>query len=514
MSRNTTTTTSSATGQLTTPQSHIFLTKIRLPDGKESLITSSESLNNTSVRINSRDNGIAIFLLMGLCLQQNGITDNGSELMRLINRVISYRGIPADVWKHALTFIIPTDERFGHEQLVQTGNYAVAIKRPSFFPRIEMNPSFVVDAAMRGQEDIVLNIINADPSYLLKKAKVKNSVDIEYEVTPLQAAIMTGDAQMAEKMREHFARLTTDLEGNPIDGVVEMEKQFKEIYTKSLRNYLEKQMAKIARLSSLKSIGSETVIDELAQARMRHYAYRRALQSDDTRLIFEAHTQAQKDNAFDFKPYADAIAIATQAELDDAVNLIGASFTQTDDARAKPFDQLTLVEKLNRFREEFVKHMQSEIIFNPNHIASALAVNEKKYEALASAATDVKYKKRTVIFLQLVGFSQRVASEPYKQDIRQGTCNLTEDKEPRARPSFFNVIDCNDKITRNSRTDVSLVDSSVIDGVGFKFGVGCEGLEVRGGAYSRIKYFQNLCGAKTSSFQNLCSERQFAPAHA
>ena len=199
-----------------------------------------------------------------------------------------------------------------------------------------MDPVFVVDAAILGKKDIVMNILRADPSYLLKKAKVKNSVGVEYDVTPLQAAIMTTDIQMAEKMKRGFERLTADLNDQPIDGIAEMHRQIKDIYLKSLR-----------------SLQPDTQVSE----------------SDDISVIIGAHNQAQEANAFDFKPYVEAILAASQAELDVVMQLIntkpseeaaqvaastGVSVTQTDEARAKSFDELTLVEKLNRFREEFV----------------------------------------------------------------------------------------------------------------------------------------------------------------
>ena len=79
----------------------------------------------------------------------------------------------------------------------------------------------------------------------------------------------------------------------------------------------------------------------------------------------------------------------------------------------------------------------------------------------------------------MVGEAQRKASEPVKQDIRQGTYYLTktnyltETNEPRSRPSRFNVWDnATVKIARSSLVDVSLIDSSSFDGLGYKFGVG------------------------------------------
>lgn len=526
-----------AAGQLTTPQSDIFLTEIRLPDdkksiiatsqqpgdasvcmelpddkksivttsqqpgdasartklpdGKKSIIATSQPLSNASVRMNSRDNNGAIFLLMGLCLQNN-ITLDPSPLMRLISRIIGYRGMGSDMWREILTFTtgIPA-----HDQQEQIGHYALSLKRPLLFSSaVTMDPSTVVDATLRGDETIIRNILNADPRYLLKIGTAKNSVNSKFTGTPFQAAIATGDDAMCEMMKAHFERL--------LDGKVEMDRQLREMYEKSLLSYSDKQFAEITRLNKLKAAGSKTVDDKLRIARQRFETYLHALESNDVRLIFATHVKAQNDNAFDFEPYADAIANASQAELDDAINLTGASFKETDDARAKSFDQLTLVEKLNRFREELVRHMQSELIFNPYHIVSALAANEKKYFDFRDTSTDIDHKKSTVIFSQLVGFSQRFASEAYKQDIRQGVEFLARGKESRMRPTQFNEYD-GDNFVQNSLVDVSSVDALVIDGLGYKFGVYefCCAWTILPSSV----FFRALCLKKTLGFQNLCA---------
>ena len=113
--------------------------------------------------------------------------------------------------------------------------------------------------------------------------------------------------------------------------------------------------------------------------------------------------------------------------------------------------------------------MQREIIFNPQHILTALKAND----AACNTRPNIHnykdyYKRRNVIFSQLCGFAQRLASEPVKQDIRQGACYLIEENERRTRQSRFNTLDNNYDVVKNSLVDVSV--SSVIDGLGYKFG--------------------------------------------
>lgn len=489
-----------------TPSQHIFTTKITRSDGEKRHVMSSQPLSDSSIRINAPGNSGSVFLLIGLCLQNNRVVDNNT-LARLINRIIYYRGMVPDVWENILTF------SFG-EQQESLSRYIVAIRKPIFFPQITTNPSDIVDAAIRGEEDVVLNILKADPSYLLKTAKIKNSVGVDFKVTPLQAAIIATDVQLIEKMEVHFARLP--------NGDVEMQEQIFQIYKKSLRVYLDKQEEKITRMTELKKSGTAINEAELTEAQTRRDAYLTAVRNTDINVIFKAHNQAQEHNTFDFDPYVNAILSAPDAELDAVMELINATTPEetatvisrylvapkeSDVARAKSFDELTLVEKLNRFREEFVKHTQQEIIFNPNHILTGSRRNEKTWDAVdAGRITDPDYKKRSIIFSQLIGWAQRNAHEPVKQDMRQGTWYLIEENEPRTRQSRFNEYR-NGIVRRNSLVDVSLVDSHVVDGVGYKFALAACACVRRVapaiGGSGPSSPFQNLCRAKTASFQNL-----------
>src|SRR3989338_2375889 len=256
-----------------------------------------------------------------------------------------------------------------------------------------------------------------------------------------------------------------------------MQSQIKAIYINSLQNYCDIQKAVLKKLET-KQVQLLELSPHLLKAQERQY--------DEIQKKIEAHNQAQEHNAFDFQPYVNAILSAPDAELDVVMELINATTPEetaavvarylvaekpSDAARLKSFDELTLVEKLNRFREELVKHMQQEIIFNPNHILAGLKHNEETWNADdAGRIADPGYKKRTIIFSQLAGWAQRNAAEPVKQDIRRG-CKydyFTEDEEPRTRRSRFNKYSRNGNIVRNSLADVSLVDSSVVDGLGYK----------------------------------------------
>ena len=67
---------------------------------------------------------------------------------------------------------------------------------------------------------------------------------------------------------------------------------------------------------------------------------------------------------------------------------------------------------------------------NTNIFPAGLKINERVWDEIRAGnyIADPYYKKRAVIFSQLVGWAQRNAAEPVKQDIRQGTSYLTKKK--------------------------------------------------------------------------------------
>src|SRR3990167_1493188 len=515
----------------TTRSNNIFVTPITQPDGTTRPVISSASLNDQSVRVNDHGNSGALFLLMTLVENQTFRDQPGVGPAVIAKMCV-------DVWKHMIgNLILGTNTP---DQTDSIGHYAIALRRPvSIFKRIKMNPFVIVDAAMRGQEDVVLNILSADSSYLLTRATVENSVGMEYEVTALQAAVMANDVQLIERMKEHFECLRTNLEGKPIDGLAEMKGQVIAIYKKSLQRYFDLTEEKIEKLNvevetttaeitelekTISTLSAEKYKktsdwDALQSARETLSAKNKALGAATEALsnakrhsaqyletvrdttdpnylekLIQTHDRAQTRNKFDFEPYIKAICDIDsndplqKQQLDDVVALIDAATPKETEAVAKrtgvfhteigftdkdgrvytreevqslPFNQLTLVQKLNRFREKFTEHMQQEMIFNPNHILEGL----KQHDRTLHEVRDPSYAKNAVIFSLLVGWAQRKAAEPVKQDIRQGAGYLTWGGESRTRQSGFNTRNNTTRsIDQNSIVDVSISSPGVIDG--------------------------------------------------
>ncbi|OGT44605.1 MAG: hypothetical protein A3E82_04710 [Gammaproteobacteria bacterium RIFCSPHIGHO2_12_FULL_38_11] len=535
--------------QLTTNLSrHICVTPVTDVDGQKRQIISSKSLTDQSVLLNAKQDEFdasmtrnrkiiykkkstqtqtisGAWFLMNILFSQGNIWCRGVMPTDGVEAHITWM-VP-DVWKVIFQFTLGILQ---HDQVEELGHYALAINRASTFAQIEMSLDQVIDAVVRADEDKVKHILNSNPLYLLKKLNLSeipnalrthSSVGAPFtgllaaarnriQLTPFQAALACGDDDMCKMMAEQFAHLTVDLEGKPIDGMGEMKRQYQEIYTKSLQNYLNKQKTEIIRLITLQSelkqddpnytATHKDIEEKIKKAQNNVRAYTKAFiesrsETDENKsieILEKAHLQAQIDNQFDTRPYFEAIESATPAEidalhriittttqqaLDDAILATDTSFTQTDACRNKPFNQLNLFEKMNRYREELKLHMDDEIIINPNHIQNALDIGHEKYRTMERAGSDTNTKKRDITWSMGVGTPQRFASETYRQGMRQGTYCLVvvEKKELRAAPrqSRFNDYDRRDySVIRDVLVDVSLSIPSCIDGWGFKFAAG------------------------------------------
>jgi len=549
---------------------HIYTTEVTDFNGKKTHVISSKSLTDDSVHLNAKQNEFDASMTRNkkiIYTKRSTQSQTISGAWFLMNTLFSHGNIwrrsstPADGVETHITCIsrdvwqVIFGFTFGISEYVKLGelcHYAISINRRSFFPKIKMDLAQVIDTVIRADEDKMRHILNANPIYLLKKLdpgadpyallRAFNSVGAPFSGTPFQAALACGDDDMAKMMVEHFARLKVDLKGITIDGIAEMQKQYKEFYTKSLMHYqtvlLPRVLAKLEALEfellqndHLDAAQTKTLTEtqeKIKKISPAIIAYKATLKSSDIQKIIAAHTQAQIDNVFDVKPYFDAIESAspteidalhaiitasTQAELDAAILETGTSFTQTDACRNKPFNQLTLFEKMNHYREELRLHMQGEIIFNPNHILNALYIYYEKYSALDNAGTDTNHKKRDIIWCMGVGAAQRFASETYKQDIRQGVFNLIVGKKPRGRQSRFNDFRrTNQRATQNVLADVSLSNSSLIDGLGFKFA--CGGLHINqlnASMYSLMFScpFSKLISSKNNNLRKLMRQPKF-----
>ncbi len=152
----------------------------------------------------------------------------------------------------------------------------------------------------------------------------------------------------------------------------------------------------------------------------------------------EAHDAEQQNNVFNFDAILSAIVKANPADLDAALNKIGAQFTESDEARAKPDSEISLTEALNRFREQFTQLSHQEKVFNPHHLLRAFEVYNALWDQCERDGSDRNYKKRDLFWRQIIGFCQRFMPACYAQAFSQGLYYLVKVDQPDSwRPEAF-----------------------------------------------------------------------------
>lgn len=210
----------------------------------------------------------------------------------------------------------------------------------------------VIDAIVCGNFKKPERLLRANPGLLIQRGTAIGPNGVVYEnVTPLQAAILSADKELFE--------LIKDLLLSDPNLVVAFEHQRLEIYTRRLQAFCNYTRSEADRLQTLLETGSThdmqfgRPITSACIARLRKHAenYNQALSSQDFQTIFDMSQTAQQNAAFDLlDSLFEAINNATNAEVTAALSTTGANWQEADDARVKPWADLTLTEKINRFR--------------------------------------------------------------------------------------------------------------------------------------------------------------------
>ncbi|MCX7120917.1 MAG: hypothetical protein NTZ67_03980 [Gammaproteobacteria bacterium] len=395
-------------------QTELHQVVLTRPNGSQISTIRTQAIGTQSKRIdNDQDKAGALAILMRVLLTGLSNTRTPGDQSKNIPSVPYF--MPREIWLLILSFnlipgatylksSIPAGIRASNtpyiEPIEKLGAVAITLRKPSLFP-VMKNSDAVIEAVLHGDEEMVLKMVQADPQCLTRSGTAIDLQGNPFTGTPLQTALRTTDIEMCEKMKPYFAQIE--------EGEAEMHRQIKEIYTQSLNRYLEIQHSALQEqeakqlellqsptdLDAAQENQHQEIVKRIKQATKRIITYKDALETNDIHKIIGAHDQAQEDNAFNFQAYVEAICNAKQAELDDAINLVNAGPTETADARQKPFDQLTLtlVEKLNRFREKFVIHAQQEIIFNPHHILTGQKHNEKTWDEVDASPSYFNWPK-------------------------------------------------------------------------------------------------------------------------
>lgn len=211
----------------------------------------------------------------------------------------------------------------------------------------------------------------------------------------------------------------------------------------------------------------------------------------------EAHEIEQQRSAFNFDAILAAISAASPADLNAGLNKTGAEFTQSDSARAKPDHELSLIEALNRFREQFALHSRSEKIFNPHHLLRAFEVYNAFNDQCTRDRSDPDYKKRDLFWRQIIGYIQRFMPACYAQAFSQGLYHLVKvDHSDSWRPETFRR-DLNLRCDNFSYFPLPFDSRS---GLGFDFAVAWAGSKSLTGSADSLecvmRFFQKILSSK------------------
>ncbi len=234
----------------------------------------------------------------------------------------------------------------------------------------------LLDHVVKGEEKKAQAILDANPELIL----THTAKTIDYSgksiegLTAFQAALCAGDADMVKMMQSYFATL---------DG------------------------------------GDEQVVLQI-----------KTLFPDG----FDAHLVQQLGATFDFSAIFDAISIASDDEVENALALSGVEFKQSDTARSKPDGELTLTEAMNRFRESFTSTSLCEQTYNPQHLLQAIRLYASTFEAETledwlqddRRGRDINWDKgrRDLFWRQIIGFCQRFVPACTAQAFAQGLSSV------------------------------------------------------------------------------------------
>lgn len=125
----------------------------------------------------------------------------------------------------------------------------------------------------------------------------------------------------------------------------------------------------------------------------------------------ETHIANQQQNAFNFDSVLAAIDKASTEELENIVKNPEKTRAQwaigeTESARTKSDQDLTLVEAMNRFRAQFAKQALSEAIPSLEHLMKAFIQYEYQLDTW-TGDYDTKWLKQNLMARQIIGFIQR-----------------------------------------------------------------------------------------------------------
>ena len=367
--------------------------------------------------------------------------------------------IPAVIRRNIALFVEhhPTDPDPNSKKLVELDNeekeqarrVALAIATPSLFEVPSQTSSFaipdhVLDAALNGDAAVVHRMLRTHAHYLLYRGTASDFSDRKYDnLTPFQAALITGDIEMAEMMKPFFARLA--------NGEAEMQKQVVEIFPHGIEEHEKEQKKELITkfvpmldelIAVIKNATNENLEDELninRRCALSEFAPEdiETLRSIITTSITifpkelkEIFQQDQWDSNYKSITFTPQQVNELKAFLDkenqenlSAKLLIKCNKSELDSA-------------LNKFRAAFTDLSHSEKIFNPHYLLAAFEAYLDKFDWSNRDWNNPYWNKLDLFWRQVIGFVQRFLPATYAQAFAHSLYDIVEDKH--SRPRSFN----------------------------------------------------------------------------
>lgn len=133
---------------------------------------------------------------------------------------------------------------------------------------------------------------------------------------------------------------------------------------------------------------------------------------------YHAHLDAQNEAVFDFTAVLDAIAKASDRDVNRALDVANVKLKQNDRERRKSDRDLTLTQAMNRFRETFAEKSRGEQIYNSKHLLKALKLYMATFETHSKRTWNLN--KRDLFFRQIIGFCLRFVPAHTAQAFARG----------------------------------------------------------------------------------------------
>jgi len=209
---------------------------VTLPDG-DTVISSQPLLHSayggsvvnalTTKPVESLDPALIVWLAKFIALNNENVTFVKFSSNKVIDAYLPWINIFQFLFGKTFQMHVP------NSPAQQLARFSACIARPSLLLATDV----VVRAALCGDEDLARRMIAPNPNYLLQRGNATDFSGRSYaNLTPFQAALITGDDKMAEMMAPFFDRLP--------NGDAEMQKQVAEIFPNGIKAHEEAQKRK------------------------------------------------------------------------------------------------------------------------------------------------------------------------------------------------------------------------------------------------------------------------------